>query len=72
MPRQPTATEIRLDHITACLTPALMLLKELNDAFGPPFIQPISSTIQTLLNAVQVIRSGYERTGNLPIPNARI
>ncbi|KAJ7720488.1 hypothetical protein B0H14DRAFT_2642689 [Mycena olivaceomarginata] len=32
----PTATEIRLDHITACLTPALTLLKELNDAFGPP------------------------------------
>jgi hypothetical protein len=57
MPRQPTATDIRLDSIAACLTPALALLKELNDAFGPPFIQTIVNTTETLINSIQVINS---------------
>ncbi|KAJ7798455.1 hypothetical protein B0H14DRAFT_3544584 [Mycena olivaceomarginata] len=43
MPRQPHS----------CLTPALTLLNELNDAFGPPFIQPISNTVISLLSVVQ-------------------
>ncbi|KAJ7848249.1 hypothetical protein B0H14DRAFT_3673445 [Mycena olivaceomarginata] len=53
MPRQSTVTEIRLANITACLTPALTLLNELNDAFGPPFIQPISNTVLSLMSMVQ-------------------
>jgi hypothetical protein len=57
MPRQPTIAEIRLEHIKVSLTPALTLLNELNDAFGPPFVQAISTTIQTLINAVQVVGS---------------
>jgi hypothetical protein len=59
MPRHPTVSEIRLVNVTACLTPAVTLLKELDNAFGPPFIQPISNTVQTLINAVQVRR--YEK-----------
>jgi hypothetical protein len=35
MPRQPIVTEIGLANITACLTPALTLLNERNDTFGP-------------------------------------
>jgi hypothetical protein len=54
MPRQSTITEIRLNNIKGCLTPALTLLKELNDAFGPPFIQPIANTIESLIDMVQV------------------
>jgi hypothetical protein len=55
MPRHPTATEIRLSNTTANLIPTITLLKEINNAFDPPFIQPISNIIQTLINAVQVI-----------------
>jgi hypothetical protein len=54
MPRQSTVTEIRLNNIMGCLTPALTLLKELNDVFGPPFIQPIANTIESLIDMVQV------------------
>ncbi|KAJ7349742.1 hypothetical protein DFH08DRAFT_997021 [Mycena albidolilacea] len=50
MPRQSTATEICLNNIKGCLTPALTLLKELNDAFGPPFIQSIANTIESLID----------------------
>ncbi|KAF8196225.1 hypothetical protein K438DRAFT_1760402 [Mycena galopus ATCC 62051] len=56
MPRQPTVNEIRLNHITTCLTLALPLLNELHDAFGPPFIQSIVNTIQTLVNSIQTVK----------------
>ncbi|KAF8207501.1 hypothetical protein K438DRAFT_1755541 [Mycena galopus ATCC 62051] len=56
MPRMPTATEMRLDNITACLTQALPLLTELHDAFGPPFVQPIVNTMQALINLVQNVK----------------
>ncbi|KAJ7331322.1 hypothetical protein DFH08DRAFT_940026 [Mycena albidolilacea] len=56
MPRQPTVTEIRLDNIVACLTPALILLNELSDAFGPPFIQLISNTVDTLINMLKNVK----------------
>jgi hypothetical protein len=52
MPRQP---KIDLVNITTYLTPAVTLLTELNDTFGPPFVQPIASAIQGLMNIVQVI-----------------
>jgi hypothetical protein len=55
MPRQLAATEIRLDNITACLTCALTLLNELNDAFAPAFVQTISNTTLSLITVVQVI-----------------
>jgi hypothetical protein len=54
MPRQPTATEIHLDSVVASLTPALTLLRELNDAFGPPFIQIIYNTIEGLISMARV------------------
>jgi hypothetical protein len=54
MPHQPTLTEIRITNINTCLTPALTLLNELNDAFGPPFVHLISNTILALISAVQV------------------
>ncbi|KAJ7893321.1 hypothetical protein B0H14DRAFT_3854518, partial [Mycena olivaceomarginata] len=57
MPRQPTVTEIRLANITASLTPALTLLNELNDAFGPLFIQPISNTVLSLMSRWNVKRN---------------
>jgi hypothetical protein len=54
MPHQSTLTEIRVTNIVEYLTPALTLLKELNDAFGPPFIQPIANTIESLIGMAQV------------------
>jgi hypothetical protein len=54
MPRQPTAIESRLNNAASGLEPALALLKELNDAFGSPFLQPIANTIETLIKMAQV------------------
>ncbi|KAJ7362591.1 hypothetical protein DFH08DRAFT_799615 [Mycena albidolilacea] len=55
MPRQSTLTESRVTSIVQCLTPALTLLKELNDAFGPPFILPITNTIESLISMTQLM-----------------
>ncbi|KAJ7846198.1 hypothetical protein B0H14DRAFT_3681498 [Mycena olivaceomarginata] len=65
MPRQSTATEIRLNNIKGCLTPALTLLKELNDAFGPPFIQPIANTIESLIDMVQNVKRNKDECAQL-------
>ena len=56
MPRQPTVTEIRLENIADCLAPTEEVLNELNDAFAPPFVQPISNTVASLLKRVQVLK----------------
>jgi hypothetical protein len=65
MPRQSTATEIRFNTITACFTPALTPLNELDDAFGPLFVQPISNTILSLITTVLVIISEDRHLSNL-------
>ncbi|KAF8205258.1 hypothetical protein K438DRAFT_2096408 [Mycena galopus ATCC 62051] len=54
MPRQPTFAETNLDRIATCLTFTLPLLNELHDAFGPPFVQSLANTIQTMINLVQL------------------
>jgi hypothetical protein len=54
MPRQSTLTEICVTNIVEYLTPALTILKELDDAFGLPFIRPIANTIKSLIGMVQV------------------
>ena len=53
MPHQHIVTEIRINNIVACLTPAIKLLNELSDAFGTPFILAIANTTQSLISAVQ-------------------
>ncbi|KAF8194295.1 hypothetical protein K438DRAFT_1761227 [Mycena galopus ATCC 62051] len=60
MPRQPTATEIRLDNITATLRLTLPLLNELNDAIGTPFILSILSTVEVLITSVQLMGNIHE------------
>ncbi|KAF8205232.1 hypothetical protein K438DRAFT_1757219 [Mycena galopus ATCC 62051] len=65
MPRQPTDAETNLDRITTCLTLALPLLNELNDAFGPPFVQSIANTIQTLINSIQNVKQNKSECAQL-------
>ncbi|KAF8143926.1 hypothetical protein K438DRAFT_1874913 [Mycena galopus ATCC 62051] len=65
MPRQLTDAKAHLDHITTCLTLALPLLKELNDAFGPPFFQSIVNTIQSLINLVQNVKQNKNECAQL-------
>ncbi|KAJ7885238.1 hypothetical protein B0H13DRAFT_1889659 [Mycena leptocephala] len=65
MPRQPSVTEIRLENIKACLAPAVTLLNELNDAFGPSFVQPISNTVQSLISAVQNVKQNKNECAQL-------
>ncbi|KAJ6470463.1 hypothetical protein C8R45DRAFT_1104883 [Mycena sanguinolenta] len=64
MPHQPTVTEIRLENLTACLTPAVTLLNELN-AFAPPFVQPISNTVASLLKLVQNVKQNKKEVAEL-------
>ncbi|KAF7336273.1 ATPase-AAA-core domain-containing protein [Mycena venus] len=56
MPRQTAASEIHLRNIAGCLKPALTLLNDLKDAFGPPFIQTISSATLSLINTIQNVK----------------
>ncbi|KAF8190684.1 hypothetical protein K438DRAFT_2141114 [Mycena galopus ATCC 62051] len=55
MPRQLTTSESRIENITACLGLALPLLNELNDAFGPPFVQSISNTMEALIHLLKLM-----------------
>ncbi|KAJ6480898.1 hypothetical protein C8R45DRAFT_1076164 [Mycena sanguinolenta] len=65
MPRQPTITEIQLENLAACLTPAVAILNELNDAFAPPFVQPISKSIASLINLVQNVKQNKKECAQL-------
>ncbi|KAF8188812.1 hypothetical protein K438DRAFT_1764071 [Mycena galopus ATCC 62051] len=56
MPRQPAVPEIRLQNITAQLTPILPLIDELIGTFGPPFVQAISNTVVALIDVVQKVK----------------
>jgi hypothetical protein len=51
----PRVTEIGLNNIAEYLTLAVTLLKDLDNAFGPPFIQPIANTLESFITIVQVI-----------------
>ncbi|KAJ6477713.1 hypothetical protein C8R45DRAFT_1157636 [Mycena sanguinolenta] len=52
MPRQ---TEIWLGNVAGCLEPTLEVLNELSDAFAPPFVQPVSNAVASLLTTLHKI-----------------
>ncbi|KAK7042660.1 ATPase-AAA-core domain-containing protein [Favolaschia claudopus] len=56
MPRQPNFVDGRLENITNLFKPLIVVLHELNDAFGPAFIRPMSATLQALVDAAQRIK----------------
>jgi hypothetical protein len=62
MLRQLTGTGHRLNDIAACLAPALELLKDLDNAFGPPYVHPITNTVEALINVTQVRSSKLGQT----------
>ncbi|KAJ7731991.1 hypothetical protein B0H16DRAFT_1468797 [Mycena metata] len=57
MLHQLTSTEARINNLTAYLTPILTVLADLNDAFCPPFVQPIIKTTEALIASVQLVES---------------
>ncbi|KAJ7333393.1 hypothetical protein DFH08DRAFT_1021040 [Mycena albidolilacea] len=65
MPRQPTAIKRRVSNAAAGLEPALALLKEINNAFGPPFVQPIANTIETFISMAQNVKRNKEECAQL-------
>ncbi|KAJ6472107.1 hypothetical protein C8R45DRAFT_1104303 [Mycena sanguinolenta] len=65
MPRQPTVTEIRLENLAACLAPIVTVLKELHDAFGSPFLQPISDRVASLIKLVQNVKQNKKECAQL-------
>ncbi|KAJ7112261.1 hypothetical protein C8R44DRAFT_932850 [Mycena epipterygia] len=56
MPHQSTVSEIRVKTLIKCLTPAVTLLEEVTSVFGTPFLNAISSTTLSLINAVQNVK----------------
>ncbi|KAJ6478454.1 hypothetical protein DFH09DRAFT_1292851 [Mycena vulgaris] len=49
-------TEIRLNNILKCFTIAVNTLEVLANSFKTPFLEPISSTANSLLTAVQTVK----------------
>jgi hypothetical protein len=71
MPRHlPRMIEIGLHNIAEYLTLTVTLLKDLDNAFGPPFIQPIANTLESFVAIVQVI--SLEMTGERLTRSCRI
>ncbi|KAJ7722693.1 hypothetical protein B0H16DRAFT_1699218 [Mycena metata] len=64
MPRPDPTTQARIHQLTTSLAPAVTLLEELNDAFGPPCVQPIIETVQALIAGVQV-QTGFTMLNNV-------
>ncbi|KAJ6552573.1 hypothetical protein DFH09DRAFT_1280887 [Mycena vulgaris] len=56
----PTASQIRLKNIVTCLGAAVNTLEVISRSLETPFLQPISSTIQSLLVSVQIIRKSHD------------
>ncbi|KAJ7482645.1 hypothetical protein FB451DRAFT_1442157 [Mycena latifolia] len=56
MPLPPTAVQIRLNNIVTSLTAAVATLDVITESLKTPFLQPISSTVHSLLTAVQTVR----------------
>jgi hypothetical protein len=56
MPRSSSslAQETKLNEIITCLNAVLPLLHELIDAYGTPFLSPVSDTTLSLVSLVQV------------------
>ncbi|KAJ7807766.1 hypothetical protein B0H14DRAFT_2609397 [Mycena olivaceomarginata] len=65
MPRQLAVTQFRLENIIASLGPAVTLLKDLNDAFCPPFVQPIINIIEASINVVQNVKRNKNNCAQL-------
>ncbi|KAJ7092204.1 P-loop containing nucleoside triphosphate hydrolase protein [Mycena epipterygia] len=53
MPSQHPLTLYRLDNIILCLNPAIAALDDLSRSFDPPFLEAISNTTTSLINAVK-------------------
>ncbi|KAJ7120714.1 P-loop containing nucleoside triphosphate hydrolase protein, partial [Mycena crocata] len=53
---QPSASQIRLKKVIACLTGVVATLEALSQAFHTPFLEAISKTSASLLMAVQTIK----------------
>ncbi|KAJ7094816.1 hypothetical protein C8R44DRAFT_749397 [Mycena epipterygia] len=60
MPPKTMVTERHLDSIVACLSPILLLLGEISDAFGTPFVPAISNTTVSLITLVQNVKKNKE------------
>ncbi|KAJ6472073.1 hypothetical protein C8R45DRAFT_1104280 [Mycena sanguinolenta] len=65
MPRQPTVTEFRLESLASCLAPIVTVLNELHDAFGSPFVQPISDRVVSLIKLVQNVKQNKKECAQL-------
>ncbi|KAF7360643.1 hypothetical protein MVEN_00796000 [Mycena venus] len=57
MSLRPPPTSVLLGgNITSQLTPIITVLNELDESFGPPYLNIISSTAQALITAVQNVK----------------
>ncbi|KAJ7202344.1 hypothetical protein GGX14DRAFT_544525 [Mycena pura] len=56
MPSQPSATQIRLNSITACLKAAVDTVNILSDSLSVSFLQSISATTQSLVKLMETVK----------------
>jgi hypothetical protein len=57
MPTKPTVTQIRLENIITCLNTAVTTVEVVSKGLKTPFLEPIVSTVCSLLKAAQVLAS---------------
>ncbi|KAJ7801047.1 P-loop containing nucleoside triphosphate hydrolase protein, partial [Mycena olivaceomarginata] len=60
MPSQPTASQVRLNNITTCLTMTINALQLLATNFDTPFLQAILNTTQSLLDHIQAVKQNKD------------
>ncbi|KAJ7092228.1 hypothetical protein C8R44DRAFT_750341 [Mycena epipterygia] len=59
------AREIGLNSVISCLHPAVALLNQIHDAFGPPFLPAISNTAVALITGVQNAKKNKKECARL-------
>ncbi|KAJ7772492.1 hypothetical protein B0H14DRAFT_3164791, partial [Mycena olivaceomarginata] len=60
MPSQPTASQVRLNNITACLMMTINALQLLATNFDTPFLQAILNTTRSLLDHIQAVKQNKD------------
>ncbi|KAJ6481047.1 hypothetical protein C8R45DRAFT_1100603 [Mycena sanguinolenta] len=65
MPHQATLTKTRLENLAASLAAIAGILDDLNDTFAPPFIQPVSKTIVSIVNLIQNVKQNKKDCARL-------
>ncbi|KAJ7482771.1 hypothetical protein FB451DRAFT_122454 [Mycena latifolia] len=65
MPLLATAAQSRLDNVVTSLNAAVATLDVVSEHLQPPFLQPITSTLHSLLTAVQTVKRNQDECAQM-------